>query len=102
MLNGGKIRISKPVLKKIKFHPSMASTVTSSPTNSGMSEMRVKSVNFGQFSGNSDSRVQKVNFNERFFKTVDLCQQKSLIEKIGLDPVWEEVIGLYTLLEKKG
>lgn len=79
----------------------MASTVTSSPTNSGMSEMRVKSVNFGQFSGKSDSRVQKV-FNDRFSKTVDLSQQKSLIEKLGLDPVWEEVISLYTLLEKKG
>lgn len=56
-VNGGKMRIPRPVLSKNgKFNSSIASTVNSTPTNSGMSDVRVKKINFGSNSGVSEVR----------------------------------------------
>ena len=45
-INGSNLRIAKPmVIKKTKFNSSMSSAVTT-PTASGMSDIRVKKINF--------------------------------------------------------
>ena len=62
------------VFKKSIFNPSKASTINSSPTHSGLSDVRVKNINFvgSRVSSKcSNTRAQKIDFNFRT-KTLDL------------------------------
>ena len=42
------------------------------------------------------------NNHVRSAQSIEVAQQKRLIEKLSLDPKWEDVINEYTLIEKKG
>ena len=75
--------------------------MNSSQGGSGTSDIRVKNVNFPPNSAISGVMVPKNN-HFRAPQSLEVAQQKGLIEKLSLDPKWEEVINKYTLVEKKG
>ena len=65
---------------------SYKSTMASTPSGSGVSNLR----------------VQKVGFGIKPTKPIDMAQQKQVMDKYQLPEVWEQILQDYTLVDKKG